>query len=167
MPSPIIEGLLFAWKKNAAYAPKLVADLAAESMVAQPKLNPGAPSNHPAWVLSHLNVYHPVICSIISGDDFKDPNDHRFGQLSKPIADVGEYDSKEQLVESFLAGHQRVEELLGNADDAVFSNLVHLPRWKDVMPLASHALPYLMLNHENGHLGQLSAWRRIQGMPSV
>ena len=34
--SPIIEGLLFCWKKNTDYAPKLVADLSDEQMLLQP-----------------------------------------------------------------------------------------------------------------------------------
>jgi hypothetical protein len=117
--------------------------------------------------LSHLNVYLPVICAIIQGEEFDDPKPHRFGMLSKPVADVNEYPEKQSLVDEFLTGHQQVAELLGNADESVFSQAVRLPRWKDVMPTAAVALPYLMLNHENGHLGQVSAWRRILGLPSV
>lgn len=167
MSSPITEGLLFAWKKNQDYGPKLVADLSAEQMVAQPAANPDAPSNHPAWVLSHLNVYIPIICSVIKGEEFDDPKPHKYGMLSKPVTDANEYLTKEELVESFVNGHDQVAELLGNSDETVFSQPVRLPRWKEVMPLAGVALPYLMLNHENGHLGQVSSWRRILGLPSV
>jgi hypothetical protein len=167
MSAPIVEGLLFAWKKNQDYAPKLVADLSAVQMVAQPAADPNAPSNHPAWVLSHLNVYLPVICSIIRGEEFEDPKPHKFGMQSKPVGDAGEYASKDELISEFLSGHDQVAELLGNADESVFANAVLLPRWKDVMPTAGVAIPYLMLNHENGHLGQVSAWRRIQGLPGV
>ena len=69
MASPIIDGYLFAWKKNKDYGANLVADLSEEQMVAQPASDPDAPSNHPAWVLSHLNVYHPVMKAIIKGED--------------------------------------------------------------------------------------------------
>ncbi len=167
MSSSIIEGLLFAWKKNQDYAPKLVADLSAEQMVTQPAADPEAPANHPAWVLSHLNVYLPIIRSIIKGESFEDPRPHKFGMLSRPVAEVSQYASKEELVHEFVQGHDQVSELLGNSDISVFEQAVSLPRWKEVMPTAGIALPYLMLNHENGHLGQLSAWRRIQGMPGV
>jgi len=44
---------------------------------------------------------------------------------------------------------------------------VVLERWQQFMPTAGIALPYLMLVHENTHFGQLSAWRRVQGLPSV
>jgi hypothetical protein len=42
-----------------------------------------------------------------------------------------------------------------------------LPRWKEIMPTVGIALPYLLLVHENQHLGQLSAWRRVLGLPAV
>ena len=84
MPTSVIEGFLYSWKKNQDYAPKLIADLSEEQMVAQPATDPDAPANHPAWVFSHLNVYLPVICSIIRGEAFEDPKTHRFGMLSKP-----------------------------------------------------------------------------------
>jgi len=167
MASPIIDGYLFAWKKNLDYGPKLVADLSSEQMIAQPASDPGAPSNHPAWVLSHLNVYLPIICSIIKGETFDDPKEHQFGMQSKPEPSLDVYASKEELVSSFVAGHEQVAELLGNAEDSMFATPIKLPRWEKIMPTASFALPYLMFNHENGHLGQISAWRRIQGLPSV
>ncbi|MFK7768075.1 MAG: DinB family protein [Mariniblastus sp.] len=165
--SPIIEGLLFAWKKNLDYAPKLVADLSEEQMVAQPAPEGSAASNHPAWVLSHLNVYIPIVAAIVKGEAFEDPKGHKFGMQSKPESARDLYAPKDELVSEFIKGHDLVTELLGNADDTVFAKKVELPRWSEVMPTAGYALPYLMLNHENGHLGQLSAWRRIQAMPSV
>ncbi|MDG1873162.1 MAG: DinB family protein [Mariniblastus sp.] len=167
MGSPIIEGYLFAWKKNQDYGAKLVSDLSEDQMVAQPAANPEAPSNHPAWVLSHLNVYHPVICSIIKGESFEDPKNHQFGMLSKPEASRDIYAAKQDLVDSYVNGHEEIAKLLSHSDDSIFSLPTKLERWKNIMPTAGTALPYLMFNHENGHLGQISAWRRIQGLPSV
>ncbi|MCA9148392.1 MAG: DinB family protein [Planctomycetales bacterium] len=163
-----IEGLLFGWKKNLDYGTKLVADLTDEQMVTQPAGVKGeAPVNHPAWLLSHLNLYLPVMAAIIEGRDFNDPKQHRFGMLSKPEADGDLYSSKDELVEAFVLGHEHVEAMLRNASDNVLEQPVLLPRWKEIMPKAGIALPYLMLNHENTHLGQLSAWRRMMGLPSV
>jgi hypothetical protein len=167
MSTPVIDGCLFAWKKNLDYGQKLVADLEEAQMVSQPAENPDSPSNHPAWVLSHLNVYVPIVGAIIKNEAFEDPKEHEFGMLSKPQANRDVYASKEELIANFVQGHETVIELLGNADDSIFANPVKLPRWANVMPIAGVALPYLMFNHENIHLGQVSAWRRIQGMPSV
>ena len=165
--SHVIQGLIYGWRKNREYGPKLVADLAEEQLVAQPAKDPELPSNHPAWVFSHLNAYLPVISAIIQAQDFEDPKNHPFGMLSKPQSDPSIYPSKQALVDRFVQGHEEVIELLNAADDSIFQNPVRLERWKNVMPNAGLALPYLMLNHENNHLGQISAWRRIQGFPSV
>jgi len=165
--STAIDGLLFSWQKNIDYGPKLVADLDDAQMVLQPVLANGAPSNHPAWVFSHLNLYLPVVVAIIEGKEFEDPKGHPFGMLSTPQSDRNLYPTKQELVETFVVGHERIAQLLRDADDTVLERPINLPRWKQVMPKAGIALPYIMLNHENVHLGQLSAWRRIQGMPSV
>lgn len=165
--SAIIDGLLYSWKKNADYGARLVSDLSNEQMTLQPAPEGQAASNHPAWVLSHLNVYVPIIGSLIEGTAFEDPKDHQFGMQSKPEADPGIYASKDELIEAFVAGHDRVTHSLATCSDDLFERDMSLERWKPVMPKLGIALPYLMLLHENCHLGQLSAWRRIQGMPSV
>jgi DinB superfamily len=161
--SNAIDGLLFSWEKNLGYGQKLVADLSDEQMV----LQPGPGMNHPAWVLSHLNAYHPVIEHVIKGELFDDPKDHPFGMKSQPQADRSVYASKAELVAGFVAGHERVEKALRAADDSLWGMEVVLPRWKPLMPTAGIALPYLMLVHENTHFGQFSAWRRVQGLASV
>lgn len=164
--SAMIEGLLYAWNKNMDYGPRLVADLSEQQMIVQ-LVTEGAPVNHPAWIFSHLNVYLPLIAGIIEQRDFEDPVTHKFGKQSKPESDASVYATKQELVDEFVVGHQRVARLLKKADDSVFELVVPLPRWREVMPTAGYALPFLMLNHENMHLGQLSAWRRVQGLPSV
>ncbi len=161
------DGLLYCWDKNTQYGPKLVADLTADQMVAQPAPADKSPANHPAWVFSHLNVYLPVMQALIKGENFTDPKEHAFGMLSKPELDAGIYPDKDELIATFVRGHAEVAELLGNASNAVFDQPVHLERWAAVFQTVGVALPYLMLNHENQHFGQISAWRRIQGMPSV
>ena len=162
-----VNGLLYCWDKNKQYGPKLVADLNEEQMVFQPAPEGKAPSNHPAWVFSHLNVYLPVMQALIKGDEFEDPREHTFGMLSKPEGDIAIYASKEELITTFVEGHVQVAQLLAEANDDVFAQPVRLERWAPIMPTVGVALPYLMLNHENQHFGQISAWRRIQGMPNV
>jgi hypothetical protein len=165
--SAIIQGLSHAWKKNSEYAERLVSDLYSEQMILQPAPEGKAAANHPAWILSHLNVYVPIINAMVQGVAFEDPKDHQFGMNSKPESDGAIYASKDDLLKEFVEGHESVAKLLESADASFLENDISLERWKSVMPKVGIALPYLMLLHENQHLGQLSAWRRIQGMPSV
>jgi len=161
--SSTTDALLYSWGKNLGYAKKLVADVSNESMVAQPADH----VNHPAWVLSHLNAYHGVIASMVQGKPFDDPIDHPFGMKSKPIADAAVYPSIEKLIQTYAEGHREVTASLQSAKPQVLDNPVLLDRWKSIMPTIHTALVYLMILHESTHLGQLSAWRRVRGMPSV
>lgn len=158
-----IHALLSSWDKNLDYAQKLVADVPDERMVEQPAPN----MNHPAWILSHLNAYHPVIASMLRGELFDDPKEHPFGMKSKPVADLAVYQSRKALIDAFSEGHGQVTAVLQSADESVLAAAVPLDRWQRVMPTVHIALVYLMILHESIHLGQLSAWRRVLGMPSV
>lgn len=165
--SSVLAGYVFCAKKNLDYGQRLVADLTDDQMILQPAPDGEAPANHPAWVLSHLNVYMPLLSSAIEGKTFDDPKDHPFGMQSKPLADASVYDSKEKLIGDYVAYHNRVIQQLESADAGVLETPVQLARWQAIMPTVGVCLPYLLCNHENLHLGQISAWRRIQGLPSV
>ena len=136
-------------------------------MTWQPAPDGKAPANHPAWVLAHLNTYVPIVQALVQGQEFADPKDAPFGMQSKPEADANIYPGKTELLNEFVTGHEQVSKLLETADPAVLEQAVTLERWKARMPSVAAALVYLGMCHENLHLGQLSAWRRIQGLPSV
>jgi len=165
--SNALDGYVFCAKKNLAYGQQLVADLDQAQMTLQPAPAGEAASNHPAWVLSHLNVYLPLISLALEGKTFDDPKEHRFGMTSKPEADASIYESKEKLIGDYVAGHEKIISQLEAVDASVLAQPIQMARWQSVMPTVAVCLPYLLCNHENIHLGQLSAWRRIQGMPSV
>ena len=155
--------LLIAWNKNRDYAQKLVADLGDEQMVVQPV--PG--TNHPAWIFSHLNAYHPVMRALMRGQVFDDPIGHKFGMKSAPISDVSVYLPKVELMAEFQQGHDQIVKIVESAANSAFEQPMTLERWKASFPAVGNAMAYLMLLHESLHLGQLSAWRRVQGLPAV
>ena len=161
--SIMIETLLTSWDKNLDYARRLVDDIPDDRMTYQP----AADMNHPAWVFSHLNAYHPVIAAMVRGQSFDDPKDHPFGMKSKPVADASVYPSKSELVETFGRGHDEVTAALRAATPESLAAPIPLERWVKYFANVGVALGYLMLLHESTHFGQLSAWRRVQGMPSV
>lgn len=165
--SAVMQGLMAAFRRNQEYGERLAHDLTDDHMVLQPDGLRDLPVNHPAWAYCHLNIYLEVIRSVILGEPFDDPRDHRFGMNSRPQADLSPYGTREQIIADWSNGHRQIIHLLETTDDRVFDQPVQLERWSDVMPNAGICLPYLMLNHENVHLGQISAWRRMLGLPSV
>ena len=123
--------------------------------------------NHPAWVLSHLNLYAGIAVNLARGETFEDPAEHRFGQKSEPLGDAKAYDTREQLITSWEALHAAGADALRGAPDSLTSSPNPLERWRGVHPTVGDMLVTLMVKHEAGHLGQLSAWRRAMGMGRV
>lgn len=159
----LVNALSRQWKLNGDYGLSLTADLNAADFVDQP--TPGA--NHPAWILSHLNTYHVPIAGVVRNEAFADPRGATFGMGSKPVADASVYKSPQALREDFAAGHALVQKALDEATDKALMQPTVLERWRERMPLTAEALMYLMVRHEALHLGQLSAWRRLRGLPAV
>ena len=161
--SVMIDALLLGWDKNLDYANRLLADLPEDRMAYQPAVN----MNHPAWIFSHLNLYHPVMVAMLRGTSFEDPKGHKFGMQSKPAADASLYASKAELLAEYTKGHHDVAEAMRIGGQSALDATTLLERWRVQMPQVGIVLGYLMLVHESTHLGQLSVWRRVQGLPSV
>lgn len=167
MPSLPAETLLFPLHVHAEKGRTLVEDLSAEQMIAQP----GSPAeglavNHPAWLLAHLNCYLPVAAGLLDGKTPEDPKNHRYGMNSAPVADAAEYPDKAELLAAWNAGHARIADLLQGASDAAIAREMPVERWREKFPTVGHVLGYLLIHHEGFHLGQLSAWRRVSGLPA-
>ncbi len=163
MSRTLIEGLRYGFGKNLDYGSRLLKDLSGPQMVEQPA--PGM--NHPAWTFSHMNLYHPIMILLLEGKTFQDPKLHPFGMESKPSSNRSEYPSKDALVAAFVQGHETVLSALEKCDPSALETEVTLERWKATMPKVGVCLSYLMLVHENIHLGQISAWRRAMKLPMV
>ena len=161
--SVMVESLILGWDRNLNYARRLLADVPEERMAHQPAVN----MNHPAWLFSHLNLYHPVMVAMLQGTPFEDPKGHKFGMQSKPEQDAGLYLSKAELLYQYEQGHEDVKLALRTGGQMALEATTPLERWRGQMPQVGIVLGYLMLVHESTHLGQLSMWRRVQGMPSV
>jgi hypothetical protein len=162
---PLISSLLLSWSNHRGYAQRLVADLSDADMVSQPV--PGVVMNHPAWTLGHLSPYPPVLAAILKGEEFVDPLNSKYGRGTHPVADLKAYPPKADLLAEFLLGHDLLARTLEQVDPAVMAKPIPLARWKERFPRIGDAVLYLMLSHEAGHLGQLSAWRRAGGRAAV
>jgi hypothetical protein len=193
---PLASAVLITWRRNGAYALRLVGDLKPEQFVARPAGLPASViMNHPAWVLSHLNVYAPICTAMLRGEAFEDPLENRYGQKSKVVADALEYPEPALLVAEYKRLHEEAEAALveaggdesggaregstevvasrdfggtgGTVGRSVFADPNPLERWRAVHPNVGDMIVTLMVKHESGHLGQLSAWRRAMGLASV
>lgn len=165
MPDPLVQALLRTWARQRDYAERLVADLSDTDMVSQPVR--GVTMNHPAWTFGHIGIYPPVLAAILRGQQFEDPITHKYGRESKPLSDHKAYPPKAELMSTYFVGHDDLAATLERTEPAVLSKSIPLARWKERFPLIADAIIHLMIDHESGHLGQVSAWRRAGGRPPV
>ncbi|MBX3407047.1 MAG: DinB family protein [Phycisphaeraceae bacterium] len=164
----LVGAILNSWAAQRDYAARLTADLSDADMRSQPV--PGVVMNHPAWVFSHLSLYPPVLTAILRGaneGEFADPIKSPFGKDSRPVSDRAAYLPKQELLAAYFAGHDGLAQALEGADASALARPIPLKRWEKRFPLVADALVHLMLDHEAGHLGQVSAWRRAGGRAAV
>ena len=130
-------------------------------------LQPHPTINHPAWIMSHLNAYLPIMQHLMKGESFPDPKDHTFGMQSKPQQEASLYASRTELSRTFQEGNEAAAALLKELGEEALNQPVQLQRWQTGMPVSGMALGYIMLAHQGIHLGQISAWRRACELPAV
>ena len=156
--------LLKIYDLNLDHANRLVADLDEPIMAAQP-----APQmNHPAWIIGHLACTCDVVMMVL-GQPKVAPAGWRdqFGARTTPIADRAAYPDKQTLLDALANGHKQVAAVVGALDLNQLQQPPADERFTKRWPTVHDALLHVMIGHEQMHLGQLSAWRRVQGLPAV
>lgn len=160
-----VQSIVYAWDNSMRYALSLLDDLTDAQML----IRPGSNMNHPAWILGHVCLYHPVIPTLLRGESFDDPaDDPLFGfRGGGPLSDPNVYGNKETQIQRFVDGHETVAQSLLTATPTQLTRPPSLARWNESYPTVEFMLPDLLLHHESLHIGQLSIWRRAAGLPPV
>jgi hypothetical protein len=128
-------------------------------------------SNHPAFVLGHLALYPAKVMQVLRLDSTQVMVPEEFLPLFSKDATCQDdpdgtlYPSKERLVEVYQQGYGHVLEAIRHVDDALFLsvNPIEGPL-KKVCPTIGAMVGFYLDGHVMMHLGQLSAWRRFEGM---
>ncbi len=150
---------------NLQYAQKLVADVPEDQMCAQPVA--GRTMNHAAFILGHLAWASDNGSRLLGLDpavtkEWKD----QFGMGAQPVADRERYPSKEVLLKALEDAHSRLADAISKASPETLTQPAP-ERMRGRFATLGPLLFGLMTAHEASHLGQLSAWRRALGLPSV
>jgi hypothetical protein len=160
----MISPLLHTWNLNLGYANRLVADIDQDQMTLQP-----APDmNHPAWVLGHLACTADMLAAMIGAQPVC-PSDWatRFDWTSSPTSDASHYPSKATLLAALEAGHASIASALPEVPASRWHETTPIEAVRAFLPTLGDCFVFVLAAHENIHLGQLSAWRRVQGMGRV
>ena len=125
--------------------------------------------NHPAWILGHLLLGDVYLLSLLKiqplGEDFPELLD-RYGPASTPVCEFGFYHSKQTLVERLPQTNWLKLDKIGQMTQTDLAQPTPDNFLAQAQPTIEHHLLALAV-HEAHHGGQLSAWRKSQGLKSV
>lgn len=161
----MLNQVLLAAGINRFLAERLVHDVADEQMTRMP----AAGVNHPAWVLGHLTVSLTVVSGALGIDEPLCPADwaEKFALGSKPIEDASAYPPKSELLNAFDNATAKVIDALAQATPDQLSAPNPSEEFRKRAATVGDAAVLLLTFHAAFHLGQLSTWRRVLGLPSA
>jgi hypothetical protein len=129
-------------------------------------------SNHPAFVYGHLSLYGSRIVEQLGGDAAAIKPSEKFAEVfSKDARCVDDpdgtiYPAMEEVLQVFDHGYDAALEALRAADDALLQQPNPLEgRMAELFPTLGSMHGFYVGGHAMMHLGQLSAWRRMEGLP--
>lgn len=146
------------------YASMLISDLPDDRLCEQPLPE----VNHPAWIIGHLANTADSLAAWFGaepaiGDDLK----KSLGLGSKPSANRTDYAVKEELLQLLRKAHERIYQLISDAKESRLDDPTPFPRLAEGLPTIREALHFILIGHVGVHLGQLSTWRRMIGLPPL
>lgn len=145
-------------------AKKLTVDLPAEKWAHQP-----APHmNHAAWVIGHLAASGDTLIVLLGHQPTTPENwQQLFGIFSEPVSDASVYPEPAQLLAALEKTHAKLAEIVPQVSDETWQSRPALEPLAEHFPVLGPFAALILGAHESFHLGQLSAWRRVQGLPRV
>ncbi|MEM9586512.1 MAG: DinB family protein [Planctomycetota bacterium] len=127
-------------------------------------------SNHPAFVLGHLNLYPCRVIEQLGGDATPFQPSDAENELFSPAAtcvddpDAAVYPSMNVTVDRFYQRYQAAVDLLRTTGDEPFGNENPNERMRAKFGTLGSMHSFYLGGHMMVHLGQMSAWRRAMGL---
>lgn len=129
-------------------------------------------SNHPSFTVGHLTLYPMKVLELLGMDksSAEPPASYQslFSKDNTCIDDVDGklYPGKKELLEVFQRTYDSALTALRNADDSALlaPNPVDTPL-RSICPTLGSMLAFYVTGHVMSHLGQVSTWRRMEGLP--
>jgi hypothetical protein len=146
------------------YCRRQIADIPDERMAEQPV----ASVNHPAWVLGHLAWTADRALEMLGAPALLPAESATlFGRGSTPSNSRAAYPSKDELLKAIDAGYEQLRQRAKLATPEQLSKPTTNPLVKDTLPTLKELLAFLMSGHMGVHVGQISSWRRMIGLPPL
>lgn len=152
------------------YAEKLLADVTSDRFARFASVaGKTVVSNHPAFILGHLGMYSARVVELLGGDASDITPPESFGELFSMGAECQDdaegaiYPSMSEITERFLAGYRKALDAVTAASDEVLAQVNTGPMAERLTTIGAF-VAFLLGPHIMMHNGQLSAWRRMEGL---
>jgi len=125
--------------------------------------------NHPAFIVGHLSIYPDRVFQLTGRPDLAAPKEG-YEDLFSPQARNQDdpagtiYPAMDEVVGYFNERHQALRNYLPGITDAKMTSEMPDERFRQSFPTLGAGISFLIGPHNMLHLGQLSAWRRVEGL---
>lgn len=169
--SSIAELATLSSKPIRAYAERLLQGINPSDFAKKPECGGRIiDTNHPAFVYGHLSLYPWRISKLLDLNltEFEPTPDYfeLFSMNAKCTHDPeGKiYPPMKFITEFFFNGFDKVLEVMPQVPDEKLTAVSDDERSKARFPIVGSFIIYLLTAHPNGHLGQVSVWRRCMDL---
>lgn len=158
------------------YAEMMLKDVTPPMFARLPIGKDGKPvqTNHPAWVFGHLGLYNARALELMgkpAGVAAAKPGWDAMFKNGSPCVDDPDgkiYPPMEQITSHFFAGFKAVLAALAESPDSLLVGANPAEgRMKQMFPTIGGMVGFMTSAHPMSHFGQISAWRRFQGLGSA
>ncbi|MEM7474493.1 MAG: DinB family protein [Planctomycetota bacterium] len=131
-------------------------------------------ANHPAFILGHLSLYPTKVLELLEQDTDPAAVPNKYDELFSKTATCQDdangsiYPKRAELIENFERTYEAAIAALPLATDEFLAvaNPVESPLQQVCTTLGS-LLNFYMNGHVMSHMGQLSTWRRMEGLDAA
>jgi hypothetical protein len=125
--------------------------------------------NSPAFILGHLAIVNDYALKNLGQQRIASAEWHkRFRPGASPKDDSSPLPTKAELLETLEKGRRQIYEAVANADPEKMNQPQTSDFFKDSpVKTIGDVVAHLLTTHLAFHLGQISAWRRLQGKPPI
>jgi uncharacterized damage-inducible protein DinB len=143
---------------------KSFADVKEEDM----RLRPTPAMNPPVWILGHIVATFGFVPKMLGGELACPPEYLKwFGPGSKLEDLPAQLPSKKELLGKLSEAAERVLVAVPRVGDEDWAKPNPIPFFPTELPTLRDITENLLCNHTMLHVGQMTVWRRTQGLPAI
>jgi hypothetical protein len=173
-----INNMLAGSRRIRGYAEKLAVGIDPKLAARKPRFDTTSgvvviDTNHPSFVYGHLGLYPAKMLTKLGADGSGIAPPQEWEELFKPGAKCIDdekgtvYPAMSVLLSHFLRSTERAEVVMQSMDDSVLLKPNADEQRREMFPTDGAFVEFLLGPHVMLHFGQLSAWRRCNGLPSA